>query len=72
MIDAYLRILTAKLNQARATLLEQLAAGAAPDYPTYRQMVGFVLGIDETLKLSQDLRNTFLQQEDDEDGSADT
>ena len=46
-------LLTAKLAERRAEILESLGAGVT-DWPTYSRLVGHLQGLDEAQKLGND------------------
>lgn len=48
------RLFEEALAKRREDWLLSLANGAPADYETYRQMVGYVQGLDDALKLSQE------------------
>lgn len=43
-----------KLNEWRDGIVASLAAGNAADYPTYRNLVGRIQGIDDALKIAEE------------------
>lgn len=56
-ITHFQRILEIKLKEAVEKRRDFVAFGGAADYPTYRESVGFLLGLQEALKICQDIES---------------
>jgi hypothetical protein len=51
----YSGMLGARLTELRDKLAYELGSGCAADYATYRQIVGRIQGLDDALKISEDV-----------------
>lgn len=59
------RIFEHRVAEHRQALTDSLAAGVPADYPTYRQLVGRIQGIDDALKISAEADFTLSGDEPD-------
>ena len=56
-----LEVLSANTGESIARRLELLAGGAPEDYPAYRQLVGEIAGLRESMQLMRDLQERLEQ-----------
>lgn len=54
-VSRFHNLLRAKVEEKLVDIADSVCSGQLPDYPAYRDMVGYIRGLNDALRLCEDI-----------------